>query len=223
MKNGEQYFQSPVYYYCVVIYVTFLVTAFATASKLAALPFGLSASVSTITCYAFCFIVTDVVSELFGYKASRQMVKFGLFGLCLALLIFQVAVYIPVAEGGSTQDAFAQVLGYPHRIIVGGLLGYFLSQQTDIFIYHLLKKKTNGKHLWLRNNASTFCAQLVDSVVWISIAFGGVAPNLLALITGEYIVKLCVAGLDTIVLYAIVMAVRGRLRARHQRGEMVAE
>ncbi len=203
----------PLFCYLIAIYITFLVTAFATASKLVALPFGLSASVSTVTSYAFCFIITDIISEIYGYKASRLAVRLGFICLSLALIIFYVAVSMTPAVGFTTQEGFEQTLNYPIRIIIGGLAGYYLSQQTDIFIYHHLKKLTKGKHLWLRNNASTVIAQLVDSIVWISIAFIGTVPNIVALITGEYLVKLVVAVLDTAILYLIVSRISKKLKS----------
>lgn len=198
------FFTKPLFIHLLVLYVTFLVCAFATASKLVALPFGLSASISTVTCYAFCFVITDIVSELYGYKASRVLIRYGIGSVCCALFIFQVAVAAPSADGFDTQDGFAQTLGYPYRIIIGGLVGYILSQQVDIFIYHRLKVATQGRFMWLRNNVSTFCAQAVDSCVWITIAFAGTVPDLITLISGEYIVKLVIAFLDTIILYIVV-------------------
>lgn len=199
------YLNKSLFLYCLVLYVTLIVTAFATASKLVALPFGLSASISTVTCYAFTFVITDIVSEIYGYKASKMLVQFGFVSATTALLIFQLAVQAPPAVGFESQAAFEQTLGYPYRIILGGLLGYFFSQQVDIFIYHRLKKMTGGRMLWLRNNVSTLCGQFVDSCIWISIAFAGVVPSLLSLITGEYLVKACVALLDTAVIYAIAI------------------
>lgn len=190
------------------IYLALLMTAWATASKIIALPFGLSASVSTITAYAFCFVITDIISELYGYKASRITVRLGFMASIIGLCIFQLAAYLPAAPEMASQQAFADTLGYPVRIIIGGLIAFYISQHIDIFIFNYFKKKTNGKHLWLRNNASTACGQLADSVIWITIAFVGVIPNLFPLIGGEYLVKLCVAILDTIIIYTVLHFLR---------------
>jgi len=190
------------------IYLALLMTAWATASKIIALPFGLSASVSTVTAYAFCFVITDIVSEIYGYKASRTLVRLGFMASIIGLCLFQIAAYLPAAPEMGTQQSFADTLGYPVRIIIGGLAGFYISQHIDIFIFNYLKRKTNGKHLWLRNNVSTAFGQLADSVIWITIAFLGVIPNLFPLIGGEYLVKLCVAILDTMIIYGVIYLLR---------------
>lgn len=207
IKNREI---DELYFLLFGLYITLIIVAFSIATKLVALPFGLSASVSTVVSYGFSFVVTDLISELYGYKAARRVIRATFICLMITLAMFNLAVYLPPAEGYEGQEAFAQTLGYSPRIVIGALLGYYLSQRIDIWIYHKIKHKTQGKHVWLRNNISTMIAQFVDSVVWISIAFYGVFPNIVELITGEYIVKLSVAVIDTFVIYAVLMFLRNK-------------
>ncbi|RLG68080.1 MAG: VUT family protein, partial [Methanobacteriota archaeon] len=92
--------------------------------------------------------------------------------------------------------SFAEVLGPAPRIVAASMVAYLVSQHHDVFAFHFWKKKTGGKHLWIRNNASTVVSQLVDSVIFITLAFYGVTP-LLPLIFGQWVVKMFIAVMDT--------------------------
>lgn len=210
--SKEQY--NGLYVLLVSIYVMSLVVTFATASKLVALPFGLSAAVGTIVGYAFSYVITDIISEFYGYKAAKHAVRCAFVCLFVALGLFQLSVWLPPAMGYEGQNSFAEVLGYPFRIILGGLLGYYISQRADIYIYHKIKHLTNGKHVWLRNNVSTIFAQLLDSIIWISVAFYGTVPNITDLIAGEYLVKVIIALMDTVIIYTILIILAGKIKQK---------
>jgi uncharacterized integral membrane protein (TIGR00697 family) len=80
------------------------------------------------------------------------------------------------------------------------MVAYLVAQNLDVLLYDWLKKITNSKHLWLRNNGSTFVSQLVDSIIFTTIAFAGIYP-LTQLIIFTYLIKIIVAVLDTPFIY----------------------
>lgn len=123
--------------------------------------------------------------------------------------MIHIAIALPAAPFWQNQDAFVSVVGSTSRIIVASLAAYLVSQYHDVWLFHLLKRKTGGKHLWLRNNASTAVSQLIDSVIFIVIAFYGVMP-VWPLIFGQWIVKMAIALIDTPLVYLFVGILRRR-------------
>lgn len=190
----------------VVLYVLSLALALTVAKKLVILPFGMSASAGTILGYASCFIITDIISEVYGYHAARRAVRYGILSFIVFIGMVNVSLLLPISTVWIPQESFDDVLYLSPRLILGAFIAYWLSQRVDVWIYHKIKHATQGRMLWLRNNLSTMTAQLVDSIVWPTIAFAGIMSisEVLSLIQGEYIVKLCVALIDTIVLYGVV-------------------
>jgi hypothetical protein len=93
------------------------------------------------------------------------------------------------------------------RIILASFIAYLLSQTHDVWAFHFWKKLFRGRHLWLRNNISTASSQLLDTVVFISVAFLGIMP-VGQLIAGQYVVKLGIALLDTPLVYLLVWLIR---------------
>lgn len=165
-----------------------------------------------ILAYCITFIITDTISEVYGKKTADSVVLAGFISLVAALVLMQTAIILPAAPFWQNQEAFASVAGSTSRIIIASLAAYLLSQYHDVWLFHLLKRKTGGKHLWLRNNLSTAVSQFIDSAVFITIAFYGVMP-VWQLIFGQWIVKMAIALIDTPVVYILV----GLLK---RRGEM---
>ena len=92
------------------------------------------------------------------------------------------------------------------------MLAYLVSQHHDVFAFEFWRRRTGGKHLWLRNNASTIVSQGIDTVLFISIAFAGSVPTsvLLNMILGQCLVKLVIAVIDTPICYGLVSPIRSR-------------
>jgi hypothetical protein len=147
-----------------------------------------------ILTYPFTFVFTDLVSEIYGKKRADFMVVLGFAMSLLMLLITQLAVAVPPHEvwatsgfyvdgwtagpGAATgtavegyQYAFDSVFSLNGTLLVGSMLAYACAQFTDNYLYHFWKRVTKGKHLWLRNNGSTWISQLIDTAVVNSILF----------------------------------------------------
>ena len=101
------------------------------------------------------------------------------------------------------EQEFAAILGSTTRIIIASMIAYLISQFHDVWLFHLLKKRFKHRHLWLRNNISTFLSQTLDTTIFIVIAFYGDRP-LLPLIGGQLVVKWLIAVTDTPFVYLLV-------------------
>ncbi|WP_089729272.1 queuosine precursor transporter [Candidatus Thiosymbion oneisti] len=177
------------------IYAALLVAANAAGTKIIAV--GSLAASATVFVYALTFLVTDIVSDVYGKKAADKLVIYGFVSVLLAVVIYQLAIVAPPAPFFQNQEAYESVFGVTWRLLLGGLVAYLISQFLDIRIFHYIREKTNTKHLWLRNVASTLISQFVDTVIFITVAFYGVFDDLFALILGQYLIKLVIALLDT--------------------------
>lgn len=187
------------------LFVSILVASNAGGSKLIAIG-SLTAS-ATVISYALSFLITDVVSEVYGAKVANKFVWVGFIGAILSVIFFMLAVALPAASFYTDQAAFEKVFGTTPRILIGGFTSFLISQLLDVRIFHFFKKLTKGKYLWLRNNASTLISQFIDSFIFITIAFYGVA-ELLPLIMGQYFLKMVIAICDTPLVYTITGMIR---------------
>ena len=165
--------------------------------------------------FAYCitFVCADVISEIWGRPCANMVVLTGFIGLGLTFLLIRLALWSPAAEFWTREEAFQSVLGMTPRIIAASLAAYVLSQFHDVWLYTLLKDRTRGRHLWLRNNAATMLSQLIDTVVFITIAFYGVMP-VWPLIIGQWSVKVALALCGTPLVYMTVWCVRRYLAVK---------
>lgn len=161
-----------------------------------------------IICYPICYLITDIVGELWGKKEANKIVKYGFIGQVLATLIIFVTTYTPYIDP-TMQNAYEKLLGLNWVFVAGSLSAYLISQYLDVHIFHKLKYKFE-RHKWLRNNASTMVSQFVDTAVFITIAFGlgfgWLFNNPVALVNmliGQYLIKVIIAVLDTIPFYIL--------------------
>jgi hypothetical protein len=162
-----------------------------------------------VLAYSATFACTDIISEIYGRARARQVVLAGFVALVAALVLIQLALAWPAAAFWQGGAAFEDVLGSTTRIVGASLVAYVASQYTDVFLFAWLRRLTGGRFLWLRNNGSTMLSQLLDSALFVTIAFAGVFP-VLPMILGQWAVKLAIAALDTPVVYGVVAILRSR-------------
>lgn len=164
-------------------------------------PYVLPAS---ILAYPMIFFVTDVLNELWGEKEARKAVWLGLYAsVVTVVLIYFTSLWSAPMFAQANADMFNSLFSFLPRALLGGLIAYTLSQHLDVSLFHWIRKITNTKHLWLRNNGSTMLSQFVDSIIFITIAFYGVFP-IIPMIIGQIVVKVLVALFDTPFIYAVV-------------------
>lgn len=153
-----------------------------------------------IVVYSISFMLTDVLSEFYGKVKAIRAVWLGF--LCNILFIFFVAIILNWSSAfeDETMFAFQKVFSLSFRVSIAALIAYLISQFHDVFAYEFWGKKTKGKYLWIRNNASTFISQTLDTIIFTSISFLGVLP-IFPLIIGQLILKIIIALLDTFFIY----------------------
>jgi len=186
-----------------------LVLAAVLASKIIAVG-GLVVPAGVLA-YSLTFLITDVISEIWGKERAQTVVVGGFITLVLVFVLTGISIIWPPASFWPHQQAYETILGSSARIMVASLTAYLFSQYHDVWAFHFWRRVTTERFLWLRNNASTIVSQLLDSVVFIAIAFYGVMP-LVPLILGQWVVKVGVAVLDTPLVYLLVYLVRRRLQ-----------
>ena len=164
--------------------------------------------------YPITFLITDIISEVYGKRKANQVVTAGIFASFFSMLIVYVAGNVPATEWSPINNTlFNTVFGATAIAVLASMMAYLLAQYIDIQIFHFWKRLTKGKHLWLRNNFSTFLSQFVDTftVLFLLCSFGKISWSLFSvLLASGFLFKVMVAVLDTPFLYAAVYALRKR-------------
>ncbi len=204
---------------CTAVFLTALVVAEATASKLftvLTLPspvtlFGQSFSSVVMTAgviaFPVTFIVTDLINEYFGKPGIRFVTLVGMAMIVFEFVLLQATMWVPAAPISPVPGAaFDTVFGASGWIILGSLTAYTLGQFTDITLFHWLRRLTDGRYLWLRATGSTFGSQFIDTFVVLFVAFflpGQMTiQTVLAVTVFNYAYKFIVAVAVTPLIYA---------------------
>ena len=188
------------------VFVTFVVLTNTVGVKLFT-AFGIVLPVSIIW-FPLTFLITDIVSEMYGARRARFLVIMG-FCMSLLLLAFSlIGIRLPVASFYPLQEDYTNIFGPIWRLLFGSMAAYLLAQLIDVRLFHFWKKLTKGKHLWLRNNASTMISQFIDTFTVNTIflyknptIFTGDFSDLMGVILGVYVLKVIIAALDTPLCY----------------------
>ena len=152
--------------------------------------------------YPLTFLSTDIIGEIWGKQEANDCVKIGIIVQLIFLTLGYLSLAIPPQEASkSLQQSLTVVLNQGLRMTLASLGAFSVSQFLDVFLFHKLKESCNGKKKWLRNNLSTMTSQLVDTLIFITIAFYGVVDNLPAMVLGQYVIKLLLALGDTPFFY----------------------
>ena len=158
--------------------------------------------------YPITFLITDLISEIYGKKRANQVVVTGIFASFFSMGILLIANEVPAIKNSPIDDeTFNQVFALSPIAALASMIAYLLAQFVDIRIYHFWKNLTQGKMLWLRNNFSTFSSQLIDTVLVVGLLsiFGVLEWKLFwGLVISGFLFKIIIAALDTPLLYLFV-------------------
>ncbi|MCW5516147.1 queuosine precursor transporter [Muriicola sp. Z0-33] len=164
--------------------------------------------------YPITFLITDLISEIFGKKKANQIVTAGIFASFFSMGIVLLADIAPaIASSPIDNEVFGSVFALSPIAVLASMLAYLFAQYVDIAIYHFWKRLTQGRHLWLRNNFSTFLSQFIDTFTVVSLlCLFGVLPWELfyGLVISGFVFKIFIALLDTPLLYFFVFIIRKR-------------
>lgn len=162
--------------------------------------------------FPLVYIVGDILSEVYGFKAARKAILLGFAMAILAAVTFWLVQISPPADAWGNQEAFESVLGLVPRIVLASIAGYLVGQLLNAWVLVKIKERTREKALWLRLLGSTAVGELADTVVFCTIAFYGVITGVdfLIYVAAGYAYKTLVEVLLLPVSYAVIGAIKRR-------------
>lgn len=169
-----------------------------------------------IITYPLTFLITDIVSEIWGRRRANFMVLEGFGMSLLMLLLLQMAIALPpspwwvqpgfgLADSAGMQNAFHATFSAPGILLAASMTAYMVAQLFDVHLYHFWWRVTRGGHMWVRNNGSTMISQLVDTTIvngiylryGLDMEWGPIGEVIVAV----YLVKVALALVDTPLIY----------------------
>jgi uncharacterized integral membrane protein (TIGR00697 family) len=172
--------------------------------------FGMTTSLGVIL-YSGIYFATDLLGERYSRREAVRAVLIGFAANLFMVITMSLSLlFEPTPEGGkateiATQahDALSFMFGFTPRFVFGSMLAYLISQSLDVWFFHLMKKATKGKHLWLRNCLSTLVSQIIDTLIYSLVVWWAVLDLRTALYLAgvKYVFKFIIAILDTPFIY----------------------
>ena len=198
------------------IFIASLVTCNLIANKFVTVNLGFKVFIVSagILPYPLTFLVTDLISEIYGQKKANLIVFSGFVASIFVLSFLWLGAQFNSIPNSIVDDfTYNAVFQNAWRLITASMIAYLIAQFIDVRVFHFWKKLTNGKHLWLRNNGSTIASQLIDTTLVISILFVGVwdTNQILSAIIDGWIFKMLMAFLDTPIIYAVIYFLKGKI------------
>jgi hypothetical protein len=171
--------------------------------------FGMQTSMGVIL-YSSIYFATDLLSERYGKREATRAVMIGFVVSVIIIVMISISLmYLPATNpetaglAQSMHQATATLFTFTPRFVLGSLLAYLISQRFDVWIFHKIKTKTQGRHLWLRNNASTMVSQAIDTLIYGIVVWWGVVDfaTAMQLALAKYLFKVIIALVDTPFIY----------------------
>ncbi len=162
--------------------------------------------------FPLVYVVGDVLSEVYGFRAARRAILLGFAMSLLAVVTFWLVQISPPAEAWGNQESFEAILGFLPRIVLASLAGYLVGQLLNSYVLVWIKERTQEKALWLRLLGSTAIGELADTVVFCTIAFFGIitGTEFLVYVAVGFAYKVLVEVILLPVTYLVIDAVKRR-------------
>jgi len=198
------------------IFIASLVTCNLIANKFVTVDLGFKVFIVSagILPYPLTFLVTDLISELYGQRKANLVVFSGFVASMFVLLFLWLGSQFEAIPSSIVNDfTYNSVFQNAWRLIAASMVAYLFAQFIDVRIFHFWKKLTNGKHLWLRNNGSTIASQFVDTTLVICILFVGVwePDQIKSAIIDGWLFKMLMAFIDTPIIYGAIYLLKGKI------------
>ena len=216
IMGQDNTFKDQFYLVLAGIFISSLVTCNLIANKFVTVDLGFKVFIVSagILPYPLTFLVTDLISELYGQKKANLVVFSGFISSLFVLLFLWLGGQFNSIPSSIVDDVtYNSVFRNAWRLIAASMVAYLIAQFIDVRIFHFWKKLTNGKHLWLRNNGSTIASQLVDTSLVICILFVGVwkPDQIISAIFDGWMFKMLMAFIDTPIIYGILYLLKGKI------------
>ena len=202
-----------------VLFAVSLITANVTAAKVAYVPHPTLDWVAVpagFIAFGVAFLASDLMVEYYGERYAASVLWSTVAALLVAYGLIWTAIGLPTAPFYDS-SAFDAVLGQSSAVVIASVVTIAVSQRLDVWLFERLRRLTDGRHRWVRNCLSTGTSQILDTVVFISLAFavlpylqGGdpmTGAALASIIAGQYLAKLAVAAADTPLFYLVTEVV----------------
>ena len=177
--------------------------------------------------FGVAYLASDLLVEYHGKDYAASVVNGTIITLIVGYGLIFLAIWMPTAPFYGGQSAFVSTLGNSASIVLASVIALGVAQHFDVRLFAGIKARTNDKYRWLRNCGSTFVSQAIDTVIFITLGFAifpalGLGGNpmwgwsLISIILGQYIVKLGVAGIDTIPFYLVTEVIENTESTNNQ-------
>lgn len=195
------------------LFIAALVTCNLIANKFITIDLGFKTFIISagVLPYPITFLITDILSEIYGRKKTNAIVISGFFASIFTLIILLLGHQFPAIDGSPVDDVtYEKAFGNSWRVVFSSMLAYLVAQLVDVRVYHFWKRLTKGKHLWLRNNGSTIFSQLLDTTLVVFVLFVGVKSSneIGAMILDGWMFKAMCALIDTPIFYLLIFLIR---------------
>jgi len=215
MEN-DQKIKEYFYHLLSAIFIASLVTCNLIANKFVTVDLGFKVFIVSagILPYPITFLVTDLISELYGQQKANRVVASGFIASFFVLIFLWLGgLFSAIPDSVVNDQTYNAVFRNAWRIIAASMIAYLIAQFIDVRIFHFWKKLTNGKHLWLRNNGSTIASQLIDTTLVISILFIGVwdLNQIFNGIVDGWLFKMLMALIDTPIIYGVIYLLKDKI------------
>jgi len=158
------------------LYLVSLFAANTLGLKIMPFFFGTHLSVAVFF-FPFVFLTTDVIGQVYGKQMAKNFVYAGFISICLFMIYSLLSLIVPWAQDGlKFKDSFSTIFGVSLRMSLASLAAYFIAEYQDVLAFFFFKKKLNDKAFWLQSNLSNLWSQLLDTFIFMIIAFWGIYP-----------------------------------------------
>ncbi len=195
---------SKYFIYIAILFVAVLMISNTVGSKI--IQIGSLSLAGAIFVFPISYIFGDVLTEVYGYKASRKIIWSGFIAIIFMSLCYYLVQLLPPAPFWQNQGAYEVILGAVPRIVIASITAYFAGEFSNSYVLSRMKVWMQGKRLWMRTVGSTIVGEGVDSIIFATIAFAGTVPTsaLMSIIISGYLVKVAYEIAATPITYWIV-------------------
>ncbi|MFA5791698.1 MAG: queuosine precursor transporter [Candidatus Paceibacterota bacterium] len=203
---------------CLTLYITSLFAANTLGIKLMPFLFGTHLSVAVFS-FPLVFIMTDVIGEVYGKKMAKNFVLAGVISIVLFLFYSFISSILPWADKGLwAKEGYNQIFGLSVRFSIASVVAFVIAEYQDVFSFFFFKNRIGDRFFWLRSNLSNIWSQLIDTIIFMSIAFIGVysLKTIILIIIPWWIFKVLMGFLYTPLSYLGIHILRNYGNAKEE-------
>ncbi len=199
------------------VYLTSLFAANTLGLKIMPFLFGSHLSVGVFS-FPVVFLMTDVVGEVYGKRAAKFFVLAGFISTALFIAYSFLSLAMPWSEAGQwAKNGYNQIFGVSVRIAIASLTAYAIAEYQDVITFFFVRKRLGAKLFWLRSLLSNLWSQLLDTIIFMTIAFAGVyeTSTLISIIITWWLYKVAMGALYTPLSYLGIYLLRDHDNQTH--------